>query len=113
MVKGGVSRRLPDTTLSLLSRLDDREAPTNRHVHLPPDLGKPADLDALPKQETVRRSAKVEHADLVALPEMLPLLHRDLASADLVHSHAAKATRPMAGLSASMKMMARVASAEM
>lgn len=67
---------------------DNRQLAPHSHIVLPPGLGEPVHVDPFPEQEHVRRSAKVEHARLVALLHVLALLDRDLARAHLVHADA-------------------------
>lgn len=58
-------------------------------ILLPSWLGEALDADALSEQQDVRRTAEVEHARLVSLFDMLPLLDRDFAGTDFVHADAA------------------------
>lgn len=44
------------------------------------------DVHTLAEEQAVGRAAEVEHAELLALPDALALLHRDLARAHLVHA---------------------------
>lgn len=64
------------------------------HVVTKTNLRKVLDPDALAEQQTVRRAAEVEHAELLALLDTLVLPHRDLARADLVHADADKCHQP-------------------
>lgn len=78
----------------LYSLLHNSNLASNRDVLLPSDLRECLDLHALPKQQTVTRPAEMEHADLIALLDMLPLLDRDLTCADLIHTDSNKRHEP-------------------
>lgn len=58
------------------------------------DRGEAIHLHTLPKQQTMRRAAKVEHAELLALLDVLALLHGDLARTHLIHADADESHKP-------------------
>ena len=68
--------------------MDNSQLCVNRDIALTTTpLRKAFDLDAVPKQETMCRATEVEHAKLVALVDMLTLVHSDIACRDLNHTH--------------------------
>lgn len=67
-------------------RPHDSELTSYRHVVLEADGREIVDVHGLAEDQAVRRAAEVEHAELVALLDVLALLHRDLARAHLVHA---------------------------
>jgi hypothetical protein len=77
-------RRMPsDRTLSFHSS----QLSSNRHIVGLACLWEALDLNALPEQQAVRASTKVEHTSLLALLHMLSFLDSDLTGRHLVHAN--------------------------
>ena len=59
----------------------------NRHIRLLVCIREINQIHPIPEQETMRRPPEMEHTQLITLVNMLALLHGDIASRDLSHTH--------------------------
>ena len=67
-------------------------------VVLPTRLREPLHISRLAEQQAMRRATKMEHAELVALGDMLPSVDGDLTRADLDHADGDERHEPNGGV---------------
>lgn len=103
-LRDGIKHVLFSLTLRRISHsseyrlVNNSQLPSHRNILCPPDGRKPINLDALLEYQAMARSSEMEHAQLLSLFNMLPLLHRNITRTHLIHSNAHKRQQPNLGI---------------